>query len=138
MPVSRPAVSQHLAVLKDAGLVTDPPVETRQLHNINPRGHCALRAGLDQFGIAPSHHFSRRAGTQGGQTQWSGLEACRSLVSIQEYQSPGMQRRLHRLRSSIDDQQIGAGWSLRLPLTLLPMTQGVDAEPEPAGKLLLS
>jgi DNA-binding transcriptional ArsR family regulator len=49
MPVSRPAVSQHLAVLKEAGLVIDRPVGTRRVYTIDPRGLGALRAWLDQF-----------------------------------------------------------------------------------------
>ena len=49
MPVSRPAVSQHLAVLKDAGLVTDRPVGTRRVYSIDPSGLGPLRAWLDQF-----------------------------------------------------------------------------------------
>src|ERR1700736_5899787 len=49
MPVSRPAVSQHLAVLKEAGLVIDRPVGTRQVYTIDPQGLGALRAWLDQF-----------------------------------------------------------------------------------------
>jgi len=49
LPVSRPAVSQHLKVLKDAGLVTDRPAGTRRLYALYPRGIAALRAYLDQF-----------------------------------------------------------------------------------------
>ena len=49
MPVSRPAVSQHLAVLKEAGLVIDRPVGTRRIYYIDPLGLGALRAWLDQF-----------------------------------------------------------------------------------------
>jgi DNA-binding transcriptional ArsR family regulator len=49
MPVSRPAVSQHLKVLKEAGLVTDRPNGTRRLYYIEPKGIRALRAWLDQF-----------------------------------------------------------------------------------------
>lgn len=49
MPVSRPAVSQHLKVLKDAGLVADRPNGTRRLYYIDPKGIRALRAWLDQF-----------------------------------------------------------------------------------------
>ena len=48
-PVSRPAVSQHLAVLKDAGLVTDRPMGTRRVYSIDPSGLGPLRAWLDQF-----------------------------------------------------------------------------------------
>ena len=49
MPVSRPAVSQHLAVLKEAGLVRDRAVGTRRIYYIDPLGLGALRAWLDQF-----------------------------------------------------------------------------------------
>ncbi len=49
MPVSRPAVSQHLAVLKEAGLVVDKPVGTRRVYYIDPRGLSAVRVWLDQF-----------------------------------------------------------------------------------------
>jgi DNA-binding transcriptional ArsR family regulator len=49
MPVSRPAVSQHLKVLKDAGLVTDRPNGTKRLYYIEPKGVRVLRAWLDQF-----------------------------------------------------------------------------------------
>jgi DNA-binding transcriptional ArsR family regulator len=49
MTVSRPAVSQHLKVLKEAGLVTDRPEGTRRVYYLDPRGLAALRAWLDQF-----------------------------------------------------------------------------------------
>jgi DNA-binding transcriptional ArsR family regulator len=49
LPVSRPAVSQHLAVLKEAGLVIDRPAGTRRIYSIDPRGLGALRAWLDQL-----------------------------------------------------------------------------------------
>lgn len=49
MPVSRPAVSQHLAVLKSAGLVTDEAQGTRRIYRIDPAGLGAIRAWLDQF-----------------------------------------------------------------------------------------
>jgi DNA-binding transcriptional ArsR family regulator len=49
LPVSRPAVSQHLKVLKDAGLVTDRPDGNRRIYQVNPDGLQALRAELDQF-----------------------------------------------------------------------------------------
>jgi DNA-binding transcriptional ArsR family regulator len=49
LPVSRPAVSQHLKVLKDAGLVVDQPVGNRRIYAINPDGLTALRADLDRF-----------------------------------------------------------------------------------------
>ena len=49
MPVSRPAVSQHLKVLKEAGLVADRPQGTRRVYYIDPDGLGALRKWLDQF-----------------------------------------------------------------------------------------
>jgi DNA-binding transcriptional ArsR family regulator len=49
LPVSRPAVSQHLKVLKDARLVVDRPVGTRRVYQLDPYGVGALRAYLDQF-----------------------------------------------------------------------------------------
>jgi DNA-binding transcriptional ArsR family regulator len=49
LPVSRPAVSQHLRVLKDAGLVTDRRAGNRRLYQLDPEGVGALRAYLDQF-----------------------------------------------------------------------------------------
>lgn len=49
MPVSRPAVSQHLKVLKSAGLVADRAVGTRRVYQLNPKGIEALRSELDVF-----------------------------------------------------------------------------------------
>ena len=49
LPVSRPAVSQHLKVLKEAGLVTDRPEGTRRVYYIDPEGLGALRVWLDRF-----------------------------------------------------------------------------------------
>jgi DNA-binding transcriptional ArsR family regulator len=49
LPVSRPAVSQHLKVLRCAGLVADRRVGTRRLYHVDPRGVEALRAELDVF-----------------------------------------------------------------------------------------
>ena len=49
LPVSRPAVSQHLKVLKDAGLVTDRQVGTRRLYQLNPNGVAALHAYFERF-----------------------------------------------------------------------------------------
>lgn len=48
-PVSRPAISQHLRVLKDAGLVLDLPAGTRRLYQLNPEGFDSLREYFDQF-----------------------------------------------------------------------------------------
>jgi DNA-binding transcriptional ArsR family regulator len=49
LPVSRPAVSQHLKVLKDAGLVIDRPLGTRRIYHVDPDGVGALRTELDRF-----------------------------------------------------------------------------------------
>jgi DNA-binding transcriptional ArsR family regulator len=49
LPISRPAVSQHLKVLKDAGLVTDRPAGNRRIYQLDPDGVGALRAYLDRF-----------------------------------------------------------------------------------------
>jgi DNA-binding transcriptional ArsR family regulator len=49
LPVSRPAVSQHLKILKDAGLVIDQPVGTRRIYRVRPDGLAALRADLERF-----------------------------------------------------------------------------------------
>jgi DNA-binding transcriptional ArsR family regulator len=49
MPVSRPAVSQHLKVLKDAGLVSDESVGNRRFYRPNQAGIAELRAYLDRF-----------------------------------------------------------------------------------------
>ncbi len=49
LPVSRPAVSQHLKILKAAGLVADRAEGTRRVYAIDPHGLGALRKWLDQF-----------------------------------------------------------------------------------------
>ena len=49
LPISRPAVSQHLRVLKDAGLVTENAVGTRRIYRLNPAGVSALRDQLDSY-----------------------------------------------------------------------------------------
>lgn len=49
LPVSRPAVSQHLKVLKSAGLVRDRAAGTRRVYQLDPTGLEALRAELDRF-----------------------------------------------------------------------------------------
>ncbi|WP_405495532.1 ArsR/SmtB family transcription factor [Nocardia sp. NBC_00511] len=49
LPVSRPAVSQHLKVLKQAGLVRDEAIGTRRVYHLDPDGIDALRAYFTQF-----------------------------------------------------------------------------------------
>jgi DNA-binding transcriptional ArsR family regulator len=49
LPVSRPAVSQHLRVLRDAGLVSERPEGTRRIYRVDPNGVGALRAYFEGF-----------------------------------------------------------------------------------------
>ena len=49
LPVSRPAVSQHLRALKEAGLVTDRAWGTRRIYQLSPDGIAGLRAYLDRI-----------------------------------------------------------------------------------------
>jgi DNA-binding transcriptional ArsR family regulator len=49
LPVTRPAVSQHLKILKDAGLVSEEAVGTRRIYRLNPSAVSALRDQLDTF-----------------------------------------------------------------------------------------
>jgi DNA-binding transcriptional ArsR family regulator len=49
LPITRQAVSQHLQVLKDAGLVADRAVGTRRVYRLNPVGVAALKDQLDTF-----------------------------------------------------------------------------------------
>ncbi|MGD9739481.1 MAG: ArsR/SmtB family transcription factor [Bauldia sp.] len=61
LPVSRPAVSQHLKVLKDAGLVIDRADGTRRIYAIDPAGLGAIRAWLDRFWDAQLAAFKDEA-----------------------------------------------------------------------------
>ena len=66
LPVTRPAVSQHLAVLKSAGLVKDQAAGTRRIYQIDPQGLGTIRAWLDQFWDAALASFKDEAeGTRG-------------------------------------------------------------------------
>ena len=49
LPISRPAVSQHLRVLKDAGLVAERVAGTRRIYRLNPAGVAAMRDQLDTY-----------------------------------------------------------------------------------------
>ena len=49
LPVTRPAVSQHLKILKDARLVRDRAEGTRRVYSIDPAGLGTIRAWLDRF-----------------------------------------------------------------------------------------
>ena len=59
LPVSRPAVSQHLKVLKEAGLVAVRPQGTRRIYQVDPVGLAALRAELDGFWGAALTNFAQ-------------------------------------------------------------------------------
>ncbi len=59
LPVSRPAVSQHLKALKEAGLVNDEPDGARRIYHIDPQGLGELRRWLDQFWDAALEAFKR-------------------------------------------------------------------------------
>jgi DNA-binding transcriptional ArsR family regulator len=59
LPISRPAVSQHLKVLKDAGLVTDRPQGTRRIYQVDPAGLGSLRAELEGFWGAALANFAQ-------------------------------------------------------------------------------
>ena len=61
LPVSRPAVSQHLAVLKSAGLVVDRADGTRRVYQIDPAGLGPLRAWLDRFWDSALEAFKAEA-----------------------------------------------------------------------------
>jgi DNA-binding transcriptional regulator GbsR (MarR family) len=66
MPVSRPAVSQHLKVLKDAGLVLDTRAGARRLYALNPEGVARLRAHFDQMWTQAMGAFKTAAEAQAG------------------------------------------------------------------------
>jgi DNA-binding transcriptional ArsR family regulator len=64
LPVSRPAVSQHLKVLKQAGLVIDRAQGTRRLYQLDPQGVGALRAYFEQFWAQALASFKHTLETQ--------------------------------------------------------------------------
>jgi DNA-binding transcriptional ArsR family regulator len=66
LPVSRPAVSQHLRVLKHAGLVSDTRDGTRRLYRVDPRGLDELRAYFDRFWGDALERFAAEARKETG------------------------------------------------------------------------
>jgi DNA-binding transcriptional ArsR family regulator len=60
-PISRPAISQHLRILKDAGLVTGAAVATRRVYELSPDAFVSLRAYFDDFWTAALGEFKARA-----------------------------------------------------------------------------
>jgi DNA-binding transcriptional ArsR family regulator len=71
MPVSRPAVSQHLRVLKEAGLVADRPEGNRRVYYLDPEGLGALRGWLDQFWDAALAAFQAEVEKSAGEEKES-------------------------------------------------------------------
>jgi DNA-binding transcriptional ArsR family regulator len=69
LPVSRPAVSQHLKVLKGAGLVSDRADGTRRVYQIDPQGLGAMRAWLDQFWAVALDAYAAEVDRQASQLQ---------------------------------------------------------------------
>jgi DNA-binding transcriptional ArsR family regulator len=65
LPVSRPAVSQHLKVLKEVGLVTDRQDGTRRVYQVDPDGLAILRAHLDLFWERSLAAFQQLADEEG-------------------------------------------------------------------------
>ncbi|HEX2294745.1 MAG TPA: metalloregulator ArsR/SmtB family transcription factor [Actinomycetota bacterium] len=65
LPVSRPAVSQHLRVLKEAGLVRDEPAGTRRLYSVDPGSVEALRAYFDEMWNEALARFKERVESKG-------------------------------------------------------------------------
>ena len=67
LPVSRPAVSQHLKVLKEAGLVREERKGTRRIYEIDPQGLGQLRRWLDEFWDEALEAFRAEAEKDEGQ-----------------------------------------------------------------------
>jgi DNA-binding transcriptional ArsR family regulator len=65
LPVSRPAVSQHLRVLKSAGLVTERPEGTRRVYRVDPGGLVALRDYFEGFWDSALADFKAEAERRG-------------------------------------------------------------------------
>lgn len=68
VPVSRPAVSQHLRVLEDAGLVSHRRVGTKHLYELDDGGVAELRAWVDDFWTVALTRFKAAAENEGGTT----------------------------------------------------------------------
>lgn len=69
MPVSRPAVSQHLRVLKDAGLVTERRDGARRVYRVDPSGVAELRAYFDRFWNEALGGYQKAAEARRGETK---------------------------------------------------------------------
>jgi DNA-binding transcriptional ArsR family regulator len=74
LPVSRPAVSQHLKVLKEAGLVSDRQEGARRIYAIDPQGLGVMRAWLDRFWDAAMAAFAAEVERQSANDEQDGAE----------------------------------------------------------------
>jgi DNA-binding transcriptional ArsR family regulator len=74
LPVSRPAVSQHLKVLKEAGLVSDRPDGARRVYQIDPAGLGRLRAWLDRFWTVALDAFAAEVERQAREDEHKGSD----------------------------------------------------------------
>ena len=126
LPVGRPAVSQHLKVLKEAGLVIDQPVGTRRLYRLNPDGIGALRAQLDRFWINSLAAFKRAVEppNQGGHmTQQATDTAVRHAITVdapidrafavfteQAYVNPDHHLRDVDMERTVLEPRVGGRW----------------------------
>lgn len=63
-PISRPAISQHLRVLKEARLVTDQADGAKRVYRLDPEGFAAVRAYLDQFWSVALEAFRQKVEEQ--------------------------------------------------------------------------
>lgn len=68
LPVSRPAVSQHLRVLKQARLVVDEPLGNKRVYSLNPQAFASLRDYFDRFWTEALESFKRRVEGTGPRT----------------------------------------------------------------------
>ena len=68
LPVSRPAVSQHLRVLREAGLVSERREGTRRVYRVDPKGLGELRSYFDNFWTRALADFKSTAEREGGTT----------------------------------------------------------------------
>jgi len=90
-PISRPAISQHLRILKDAGLVSDTAAGTQRIYQIDPAGIAALKAHFDALWTDVLDQFKLAA--ESGQTT-----APANAMSKEEKHVPSSRRRPARRR----------------------------------------
>lgn len=93
LPVSRPAVSQHLRVLKGAGLVTERHEGTRHLYAIDPSGLGQLRAYLETFWDGALASFKETADAVGDEPARSTRPAARPTVGPKPSRKEGKGKR---------------------------------------------